>query len=177
MYPYIVFDVETPNRYNNRMSAIGITRILDGEIKDSFFSYVNPEVDFDPFNTKLTGISAATVKDAPTFEVLWKEIQPMMESGILVAHNAVFDLSVLKACLGAYDITWKKSVRYLCTVQAGRKLLPRMKHNLNILCDYYGIPLDHHKADSDSRACAEILLRYIADGANEKDFIRTYRLT
>ena len=51
------------------------------------------------------------------------------------------------------------------------------EHNLNILCDYYGIPLDHHKADSDSRACAEILLRYIADGANEKDFIRTYRLT
>ncbi len=70
-----------------------------------------------------------------------------------------------------------KSVRFLCTVQAGRKLLPGMKHNLNILCDYYGIPLDHHKADSDSRACAEILLRYIADGANEKDFIRTYRLT
>ena len=136
----------------------------------NFFSYVNPEVDFDPFNTKLTGISAATVKDTPTFEVLWKEIQPMMESGILVAHNAVFDLSVLKACLGAYDITWKKSVRYLCTVQAGRKLLPGMKHNLNILCDYYGIPLDHHKADSDSRACAELLLRYIADGANEKDF-------
>ena len=176
MYPYIVFDVETPNRYNNRMSAIGITRITDGEITDSFFSYVNPEVPFDSFNTELTGISAATVANAPTFDAMWKEIQPMMESGILVAHNAVFDLSVLKACLSAYGITWKKSVKYLCTVQAGRKLLPGMKHNLNILCNHYGIALNHHQADSDSRACAEILLRYIKDGADEKQFIRTYKL-
>jgi len=134
----------------------------------SLFSYVNLEVPFDSFNIELTGIDDFTVADAPTFSELWETIKPWMESGVLVAHNAVFDLSVLKACLTAYNITWKKSVRYLCTVQAGRKLLPGMKHNLNILCDYYGIPLDHHKADSDSRACAEILLRYIADGANER---------
>lgn len=176
MYPYIVFDVETPNRYNNRMSAIGITRITDGEITDSFFSYVNPEVPFDSFNTELTGISAATVADAPNFDVLWRKIQPMMNSGILVAHNAVFDLSVLKSCLSAYGITWKKSVRYLCTVTMGRKLLPDMKHNLNVMCEHYNIPLDHHKADSDSRACAEILLHYLNDGADEKQFIRTYKL-
>ena len=178
MYPYhyIVFDVETPNRYNNRMSAIGITRIIDGKIADSFFSYVNPEVEFDSFNTELTGISTNTVRTAPTFDALWREIQPMMESGILVAHNAVFDLSVLKACLNAYHLTWKKSVRYLCPVTMGRKLLPNMKHNLNVMCEHYNIPLDHHKADSDSRACAEILLKYQADGADEKQFIRTFRL-
>lgn len=41
MYTYIVFDVETPNRYNNRMSAIGITRITVGVITDSFFSFRN----------------------------------------------------------------------------------------------------------------------------------------
>ena len=53
---YTVFDVEMPNRCNDRMSAIGITVIEDGVITDSFFSYVNPETDFDYFNTKLTGI-------------------------------------------------------------------------------------------------------------------------
>lgn len=176
MYPYIVFDVETPNRYNNRMSAIGITKILDGKITDSFFSYVNPEVSFDPFNTELTGISTNTVRTAPTFDALWKTIEPMMNSGVLVAHNAVFDLNVLKQCLNAYGITWKKSVKYLCTVTMGRKLLPDMKHNLNVMCEHYNIPLDHHKADSDSRACAEILLHYLNDGADEKQFIRTYKL-
>lgn len=159
------------------MSAIGITKITNGAITDSFFSYVDPETSFDSFNTALTGISMETVKNAPTFPQLWQQIEPMMNSGILAAHNAVFDLRVLKACLSDYGIIWKNSVKYLCTVQAGRKLLPGMKHNLNILCDHYGIALNHHQADSDSHACAEILLRYLADGADEKQFIRTYKLT
>jgi len=159
------------------MSAIGITRITDGIITDSFFSYVDPEVPFDFFNTRLTGISAETVRNAPTFPELWEQIAPMMESGILAAHNAVFDLSVLRACLKAYGIEWRSTVRYICTVQAGRRLLPGMKHNLDVMCSHYGISLDHHKADSDSHACAEILLRYIADGADEKQFIRTFRLS
>jgi DNA polymerase-3 subunit epsilon len=52
-----------------------------------------------------------------------------------------------------------------------------MSHSLNVMCDHYGIELDHHKADSDSRACAEILLRYMESGADVDSFIRTYRLT
>lgn len=47
MNEYIIFDVETPNRANNRMSAIGITMINDGRIADSFFSLVDPETHFD----------------------------------------------------------------------------------------------------------------------------------
>ena len=44
------------------------------------------------------------------------------------------------------------------------------------LCDYFSIDLDHHRADSDSRACAQILLRYIESGADPRRFIRTYSL-
>ena len=176
MYRYVVFDVETPNRFNDRMSAIGVTVVEDGEIREEFFSYVDPETHFDWFNTQLTGISADTVRDAPAFPALWERLEPLFSHGILAAHNAPFDLGVLKKCLAAYGITWKPSVRYCCTARMGRVLLPGMKHNLNVLCDYYGIPLNHHQADSDSRACAEILLRYLRDGAEEKQFIRTYRL-
>lgn len=175
MYRYIAFDVETPNRYNNRMSAIGISVIEDGSITESFFSYVNPETHFDYFNTQLTGIDAKTVQDAPSFPELWQEIEPIMSSGILVAHSAVFDLGVLKKCLQDYGITWKKYVKYCCTARMGRQLLPNMRHRLNDMCDYYGIELNHHQADSDSHACAEILLHYFRDGANERDYIRTYR--
>ena len=107
MYRYVAFDVETPNRFNNRMSAIGISVIEDGAIKDNYFSYVNPETRFDYFNTKLTGIDERTVRNAPAFPELWKEIEPIMSNGILVAHNAVFDLGVLKKCLQDYDISWK----------------------------------------------------------------------
>ena len=176
MYRYIAFDVETPNRYNNRISAIGIAVIENGAIADTFFSYVNPETHFDYFNTRLTGINADTVADSPTFPELWKTVEPLFSSGILVAHNAVFDMSVLKKCLADYEITWKSTVRYCCTVQMGRRLLPGVRHGLSEMCDYYGISLDHHKADSDSLACAEILLRYLESGAEERNFIRTYRL-
>ena len=50
-----------------------------------------------------------------------------------------------------------------------------MRHRLNDMCDYYGIALNHHHAGSDSRACAEILLRYAAEGAELEKHIRTYR--
>lgn len=176
MYRYIAFDVETPNRCNDRMSAIGIAVIENGAVTEEFFSYVNPEEPFDFFNTQLTGIDAGTVAHAPTFPELWARIEPLMSSGILAAHNAVFDLGVLKKCLWDYGIPWKSTVRYCCTVQMGRRLMPGISHKLNDLCDHYGIALDHHQADSDSRACAEILLRYFAAGAEEGDFIRTYRL-
>ena len=175
-YRYVVYDVETPNALNDRMSAIGISVIENGKIVKEFFSYVDLETHFDPFNTKLTGIDEEVVRGKPAFPELWKEIEPIMSDGILVAHNAVFDLGVLKRCLKDYGIEWKSSVKYACTVQIGRKLLPKMKHNLNVMCEYYGIPLDHHKADSDSHACAEILLRYFEDGVDEKSIIRTYMI-
>lgn len=174
---FVVFDVETPNRFCDRMSAIGITVIEDGVIVDEYYSLVNPETHFDYFNTQLTGIDEQTVVYAPTFSEVWSEIEPLMSSGLLVAHNTVFDMGVLKKCLRYYEIPWKPYVRYLCTVQMGRKLLPQMKHNLNILCDYYGITLEHHKALSDSHACAEILLHYLEDGADIRQFIRTYSFT
>ena len=173
---YIAFDVETPNRYNNRISAIGITVVEDREIVHSFYSLVNPETGFDWFNTQLTGIDEAFVADAPTFAELWGQIEPIMGSGILVAHNAPFDMSVLKKCLQAYGIDWQSTALYLCTVQMGRRLLPGRSHGLDAMCDYYGICLDHHQADSDSRACAEILLRYLKAGADVRPFIRSYRL-
>ena len=175
LYRYIVFDVETPNRYNDRMSAIGISVIEDGDITEEFFTYVDPEAPFDLYNTQLTGIDKNTVAGAPTFPELWDIIEPKMSSGILAAHNAVFDLGVLKRCLRDYGIPWKNTAKYCCTVQMGRRLVPGVSHRLNAMCDYYGIRLRHHQADSDSHACAEILLKYFESGAQEKDFIRTYR--
>ena len=171
---YIVFDVETPNRYNNRMSAIGIAVVEENRITDEFFSYVNPETFFDFYNTKLTGINERTVSSAPSFPQPWRQIEPVFSSGILVAHNAVFDLGVLKKCLREYGIFWKEAAYYCCTVQMGRRLLPGISHKLNMMCEHYGIDLDHHKADSDSRAAAEILIRYMKSGADVRGFVKRY---
>ena len=176
MSQFTVFDVETPNRMNSRMSAIGITIIEDRQIEKEFYTLVNPETHFDPFNTMLTGISEESVRNAPSFPEVWEKIEPFMSGGLLVAHNAQFDMGVLKKCLLAYEIEWKPCAHYICTVQMGRRLLPGISHKLNDLCDYYGIALDHHKADSDSRACAQILLRYLQSGADIRPFIRTCSL-
>ncbi len=173
---YIVFDVETPNRYNSRISAIGISVIEDGRIADEFFSLVDPEQPFDWFNTVLTGINEETVFDAPAFPEVWRRIEPILSSGILVAHNAGFDMGVLRKCLASYEIEWKPYAKAICTVVMGRSLLPGISHKLNDMCDYYGICLNHHQADSDSRAAAEILLRYMESGAEPEKYIRTYRM-
>jgi DNA polymerase-3 subunit epsilon len=171
---FVCFDVETPNARNDRMSAIGISVVENGCITEEFFSYVNPEEPFDDFNTQLTGISPETVADAPTFRELWPRILPLMSGGTLVAHNAPFDLGVLKKCLQDYGIAWKDRVAYLCTVQIGRKILPAISHRLNDMCRYYQIELDHHKADSDSRACAEILIRYMQSGVDPEEHRKTW---
>ena len=48
--------------------------------------------------------------------------------------------------------------------------------NLNVMCDHYGIALDHHQAASDAHACAEILLRYMESGVDVSSYIKKYYL-
>ena len=174
---YIAFDVETPNARNNRMSAIGVTVVEDGQIVDSFSSLVNPETRFDRFNIALTGITPAMAADAPTFPELWAGLRPLMTSGLLVAHNAPFDMRVLAHCLRDYHLPAAPSTRYACTCRMGKRCYPDLpNHRLNTLCDHLDIPLDHHRADSDSRACAQLLLNYLDAGLEVERFIRTYDL-
>ena len=175
---YIAFDVETPNYANDRMSAIGVAVIENGEIADEFYTLVNPEARFDRFNIELTGITPELAADAPAFPELWTELGPLMDSGLLVAHNAPFDMSVLAKCLRDYGIRWRPCVEYACTCQMGRRLLPQLpNHKLNTLCEYLEIDLDHHHAGSDSRACGDILLHYLRSGAEVERFVRSYDMT
>lgn len=174
---YIAFDVETPNSANNRMSAIGVTVIERGEVVEQYDYLVNPETRFASFDVALTGITPEMVADKPTFPQLWQELEPLFSSGLLVAHNAPFDMSVLAKCLRDYGIRWRPSVPYACTCQMSRRLLPQLSnHKLNTLCDFLGLELDHHRAGSDSLACGEILLHHLRSGANMGPFIRTYDL-
>lgn len=78
-----------------------------------------------------------------------------------MAHNAPFDLSVLRKCLAAYHIP-AQDLWYLCTFQASKHLLPQLpNHKLDTLCNFLGIGLQHHNAASDASACAQLLLRML----------------
>ena len=170
---YIAFDVETPNSYNDRMSAIGITIIENDEIIETKYFLVNPETHFDDFNIQLTGITPEMVIDQPNFATLWLEIEPIMDSGLLIAHNAPFDMSVLAKCLSAYQIEWHPYTYYACTCAMGRECYPELEHHkLNTLCEHLGFELDHHNAASDSEACAKLLLNYFDHGMNADQFIK-----
>lgn len=174
---FVVFDVETPNARNDRMSAIGLSVVEDGQIVDELYTLVNPETYFHPFHVALTGITPAMVETAPAFDQLWETIGPILSSGLLVAHNAPFDMSVLAKCLRAYCIDWRDQAAYACTVQMGRRCWPQLpNHKLDTLCTYLDIPLNHHQADSDSRACAQILIACLDQGADMARFCRTYDL-
>ena len=172
---YILFDVETPNFRNNRMSAIGITVVENAKIEKIYYTLVNPECEFDDFNIELTGITPESVIGKPTFPELWKAIEPIFSSGLLMAHNAPFDMSVLSKCLNDYNIEWKPFINYACTCAIGKKVFPNLaNHKLNTMCDHFNIALDHHNASSDSSACALLLLKYLDKGADILSFARTY---
>ncbi|MBP5154589.1 MAG: 3'-5' exonuclease [Lachnospiraceae bacterium] len=173
----VAFDVETPNARNDRMSAIGIAVIENGTVTDRFFSLVDPETHFDRFNIELTGITPEAVQDAPTFSQLWPRIGPLLQSGLLAAHNAPFDMKVLSLCLQTYQVKVPRYARYVCTVQMGRRCYPQLPdRRLNTLCAHTGIALDHHQADSDSLACAGLLLDYAKHGLAWEPFVRIYDL-
>lgn len=160
---YVAFDVETPNSRNDRMSAIGVVVVENGEQTLNFYSLVNPEEPFDAFNIQLTGITPRMIRNQPTFPVLWELLRPLLDRGILCAHNAVFDLGVLGKCLRDYGIDWKPAAEYVCTCQMGRKLLPQAEnHRLNTLAELLDLPLQHHNALSDTKACAGLLQYYLS---------------
>ena len=84
---YIAFDVETPNRANNRMSAIGIAVAEGGAIVEEYDTLVNPQVPFDPFNIALTGIMPDRAAAAPAFPELWQQLGPVLDSSSSVTLN------------------------------------------------------------------------------------------
>ena len=174
-FPYLAFDVETPNSRSERMSAIGIARIENGVIVEESTTLVNPQQPFDAFNVALTGITPRMARSAPIFPEIWEKIGPLFSRSILLAHNAPFDLSVLSKCLTDYDLEAPRYLPYCCTVRMGRRCYPELaNHRLDTLCIRCEITLTHHQAGSDSRACAELFLDYLAHGLETRDFLRLY---
>ena len=172
---YLVFDVETPNAHNDRMSAVGLTLVENGVVRRTHATLINPETYFDDFNIALTGITPEAAAQAMNFPTFWSYARPLFDSCVLVAHNAPFDMHVLASCLHAYGLPHRALYPYMCTVRIGRHVYPCLPdHRLNTMCEALEIPLDHHQAGSDSRACAFLLRDYLAKGIDLSRFERQY---
>lgn len=176
MSDIFVFDVETPNGHNDRICSMGITQIKDGTIKTVEHIFINPETDFSPINISIHGITPNHVKTSPTFPIVWEKIKPLFKQSIIVAHNAVFDLNVLKKTLFHYGIHTTPA-SYICTLVLSHSLpckLPNYK--LISLCDHFSIEhTQQHQAASDSQYCAQVLLRMIDEHhINIEDYINMF---
>jgi DNA polymerase-3 subunit epsilon len=174
---FTAIDVETPNRYSRSICSIGIVHVQPGMQPVRLHYLVNPEDDFDGMNIRIHGIRPSDVEDAPSIPQLWDEIGRWFSGGLLLAHNALFDLPVVKRSLERYEM-FLPELRYVCTLQKARKHIPKYafgSHRLNVLCEGLGIPLErHHNALDDALACAELYeylkTRYGCDGTDLKRF-------
>ncbi len=178
MAKFYVIDTETPNIKNNKICSLAITLVDNGKIADTKHWLINPECEFDNHHTDIHGLCADDVKDAPTFPTVWNEIYDIVSKNVIVAHSAAgADLLFIKNTLLSYGIIIDKPIRFFCTLQWSRRLFPELQHHrLNDMCNYFNIPLNHHDASSDSKACAELLLKIMENGINPARRYRYYLL-
>ncbi|MDD5880227.1 MAG: exonuclease domain-containing protein [Clostridiales bacterium] len=153
---YISVDIENPNTRGNSICSIGIIIVKDNKIIDKKYSLINPEDRFDINNSKITGLTYADVKDAPTFKEYWKTIEDLFKNNVIVGHNITYDLSVISKALERYDID-APVFNYYCTLKLSRKYINTNSYSLDSLCDLLKINLDnHHNALEDALASQQI---------------------
>ncbi|TFJ93255.1 3'-5' exonuclease [Lentibacillus salicampi] len=155
---FVSLDFETANEQRNSPCAIGIAVVDGEEIVDEYYSLINPLTYFSPFNTRIHGITEDDVADAPTFAELWPTLDGYLSHHLAVAHNASFDMSVIRHTLDQFNLTYPE-MDYLCTANVSRRVWSRLpNHKLNTVASHHGIQFDHHHALEDARVAAKILI-------------------
>lgn len=156
----MAIDFETANNKRTSACAIGLAIVERGKIVDTFYSLIKPEPQyFLPLNIGVHGLTEKDVKNSPSFKSLWPDIRKILKARHLLAHNAPFDRSVLKACLQHYAINFPQP-DFSCSCMLARAAFPRAEnHRLPTICHQLKIQLDHHKALADAIACAKIAIQ------------------
>lgn len=176
---YIVFDIETTGLSvtQNKIIEIAAVKVEDGKEIDRFATFVNPHERI-PYNIQqLTNINDEMVKDAPELEPVIRDFVEFAGDGVLVAHNARFDMGFIQASLKQLGMPELPNP-VLDTLELARLLYPKMKnHRLNTLADKYKVALEsHHRAIDDTIALAGILNGLVNDAAQMKGLTMLDRL-
>lgn len=149
---FTALDFETMTPERSSACAIGLVKVVDGVILEKYYTLLKPIPDNrNTTNTHVNGITWDMVKDAPTFAEAWPKMAPFFEGQRLVAHNADFDIDVLKHQCDYYNIHFN-ILGVVDTYQLTKK-------PLDDVCSMLNVPLDsHHDALCDATACAEVVL-------------------
>jgi len=153
----IAIDFETAGNGADSACAVGMVRIRDNGIEDSFYRLIRPPDSWVRY-TEVHGLTWAMLKDQPSFREVWPEMQAFIQDAThFVAHNASFDRRILLGgCTAAGAVA--PSLPFVCTLQASRKLLRLPSHGLNAVCEHCGFTFIHHQAEEDARAAAKVFL-------------------
>ncbi|MFB9222834.1 3'-5' exonuclease [Paracoccus cavernae] len=160
-FRFIALDVETSCSDSASICQIGLACVRFDASIVTLSSYLDPEMPFSSFNTRIHGIKAATVRGAPLFGQLFPAILPLLARHPLVQHSSFDRRAILAACahhgLAAPALDWTDSVTI------ARRAWPELKgnggHGLGNLKQVLDLSFDHHDAGEDARAAAMVVLR------------------
>lgn len=178
---FVVFDTETTGlAMTDGIVQLAGLRIMDGRLTgERYDTLVNPGCAIPASATAIHGITDAMVRDAPRTTAALNAFRHFSEDAILVAHNAAFDMGLLRAAQGMTGIEFPN--RVLDTILLSAMLWGQgAPHSLDALAERLGVviaPGARHTALGDAEATAQILLRMIpaleAKGLGSLDAIYT----
>src|SRR5581483_1777805 len=161
---FVVVDLETAGGTpaGSGIIEIGAVRVHGGRLGETFATLVNPGCAIPPFVVHLTGITNEMVADAPALADVLPRFLEFAGDGVLVAHNAGFDVGHLDAAVGT--IAGRRlDAPTLCTLRLARRLLPAMRRrSLDAVASHLGVSaIGRHRGLPDARIAAEILCIFL----------------
>lgn len=160
MLNFVAIDFETANKYANSACSLAVVTVENGQITKRGYSLIKPPfMQFDEECIAIHEILPKDVMDKPTFDKLWPAIyENHLKGKLVIAHNAKFDIGVLRATLDHYNIEWPE-LDYTCTVKISKRVWPDLQnHKLNTLAAYLGYEFKHHYALDDAKICAQVAI-------------------
>ena len=156
---YCVLDLETTglSAKTEKITEIGIMKIVNGEVVDKFSEFVNPEKHIPERVQEVTHITDDMVIDSPKIDEIFPRVLEFIKGSVLVAHNATFDIGFLKNV--AKNLGYEFDYTYVDTLPLARKLYPELKkHKLGKIAEHLGIEvLVAHRALDDVDTTVKVL--------------------
>lgn len=158
---FTAIDFETANSSPASACSVGLVRVRAGAVVATAGWLIQPPTGHDEFqewNVRIHGIRPEDVRSAPTWSEQFDRLCSFAGSDVLVAHNAGFDLNVLRR---ASEATGEicPPYRSLCSLQVARKTYELDSYRLPKAAAAAGFDeFAHHDALADARACAQIVI-------------------
>lgn len=157
---FTAIDFETANDRRDSACAVAVAVVEGGKITETRSWLIRPEpLEFNGLNVMIHGISESDVRNKPVFSGVWSELHPYIDGRLIIAHNAGFDIGVLRRLLSKYSLQ-HQTLNYFCTRAFSKLVYPgQASYSLPLVAEWLGIEFKHHDPSQDATACARVALQ------------------